>query len=48
VTEAVIDAALRVVEQVLQDPRTDELINDMLRENLQQIRASVEANAREP
>lgn len=46
-TEAVIDAALRMVEQVLQDPRTDELISDMLRENLLQIRASVEANARE-
>lgn len=46
-TEAVIDAALRLVEQVLQDPRTDELIGDMLRENLSQIRASVEANARE-
>lgn len=39
---AVIDSALRVVEQVLLDPRTDELIADMLRENLNQIRASVE------
>lgn len=47
ITEAVIDTALRMVEQVLQDPRTDALINDMLRENLQQIRASVEANARD-
>lgn len=46
-SEAVIDTALRLVEQVLQDPRTDELIGDMLRENLLQIRASVEANARE-
>ena len=45
ITEAIIDAALRVVEQVLQDPRTDELISDMLRENLDQIRASVQANA---
>ena len=45
VSEAVIDAALRVVEQVLQDPRTDELISDMLRENLEQIRSSVQANA---
>lgn len=44
-TEAVIDSALRVVEQVLQDPRTEELIADLLRENLQQIRASVAANA---
>lgn len=47
VTESVIDIALRLVEQVLQDPRTDELIADVLRENLEQIRASVEANARE-
>lgn len=46
ITESVIDAVLRVVEQVLQDPRTDELISDMLRQNLLQIRASVEANAR--
>ena len=44
-TETVIDAALRVVEQVLQDPRTDELISDLLRENLQQIRRTVQANA---
>lgn len=45
VTEAIIDSALRVVEQVLQDPRTDELIADMIRENLEQIRAAVQANA---
>lgn len=44
-SETFIDLALRVVEQVLLDPRTDELIADVLRENLQQIRASVEANA---
>jgi voltage-gated potassium channel len=42
-TESVIDTALRVVEEVLKDPRTDELISDMLRENLLQIRASVQA-----
>lgn len=46
-TDSIIDVALRLVEQVLQDPRTDELIADVLRENLEQIRASVEANARE-
>jgi voltage-gated potassium channel len=44
-TDSVIDVALRLVEQVLQDPRTDELIADILRENLSQIRASVQANA---
>lgn len=43
-TLAVIDAAMRVVEQVLQDPRTDALISDMIRENLEQIRTAVEAN----
>lgn len=46
-TASIIDVALRLVEQVLQDPRTDELIADILRENLDQIRASVEANARD-
>ncbi|MCC2655824.1 MAG: ion transporter [Panacagrimonas sp.] len=46
-TESMIDVALRLVEQVLQDPRTDELIADILRENLAQIRASVAANARD-
>lgn len=45
-TEAVIDAVLRVLDQLLQDPRTDELIADVLRENLQQIRRSVEENAK--
>lgn len=45
-TDSIIDVGLRLVEQVLQDPRTDELIADILRENLEQIRASVEANAR--
>lgn len=44
-TGAVIETALRVVEQVLSDPRTDELIADLLCENLDQLRASVAANA---
>ena len=43
VTASVIDTSLRVVEQVLKDPRTDELISDMLRENLQQIKATIQA-----
>ena len=47
-TDSMIDVALRLVEQILQDPRTDELIADILRENLAQIRASVQANARDP
>lgn len=46
-TLATVDAVLRVVEQVLQDPRTDELIADLISENLQQIRTSVAANERQ-
>ena len=42
IVESVIDAGQRVVEQVLKDPRTDELVADMLRENLTQISAAVE------
>lgn len=41
IVEGVIDAALRVMEQVLKDRRTDVLVSDMLRENLQQIREAV-------
>lgn len=45
IADTAIDLALRIVEQVLQDPRTDELIADVLRENLQQIRTSVQINS---
>ncbi len=50
ITLAVTDASMRVIEQVLNDPRTDELISDMIHENLQQIRSAVQANdeARHP
>ena len=48
ITDSIIDVSLTLVEQVLQDPRTDELIADILRENLDQIRASVDAKARVP
>jgi voltage-gated potassium channel len=41
IVEGVIDAAMRVMEEVLKDPRTDELVADILRENLTQIRAAV-------
>jgi hypothetical protein len=33
--------ALRVILAVLADPRTDELVADMLRDNLTQIRQAV-------
>lgn len=41
IVESVIDAAMRVMEEMLNDPRTDELVADVLRENLTQIRAAV-------
>lgn len=46
VVRGVTQAGFRVVMEVLRDPRTDELIADLLRENLEQIRASVEASSR--
>ena len=47
IVESVIDAAMRVIEQVLNDPRTDELVSDMLRENLTQLRTAIEQKDRE-
>lgn len=41
--EAVTDTVLRVTEEVLMDPRTEELVADMLRENIDQIRRAVAA-----
>jgi hypothetical protein len=41
VVGAVSDAALRVILEMLADPRTDELISDLLRENIEQIRRAV-------
>ena len=42
--EEVTEASLRVIMAVLQDPRTDELVSDILRDNLTQIRTAVSAN----
>jgi hypothetical protein len=39
---AITDTAIRVVLEMLTDPRTDEMISDSLRENLDQIRAAVD------
>lgn len=39
-----VDAALAVVQEVLRDPRTDELVADMLRENIDQLREAVRRN----
>jgi voltage-gated potassium channel len=35
------DTTFRIVFQVLEDPRTDELVSDLVRENLDQIKESV-------
>lgn len=37
------ETTLRVILEVLADPRTDELVSDMLRDNIKQIRAAVRA-----
>ncbi|MGV9666822.1 ion transporter [Nocardia niigatensis] len=44
----IVDASFRVVLQVLADPRTDELVADALRENIDQIREAVHAGERVP
>ena len=41
IVRLVADTVMRIVDQVLQDPRTDELVSDMLRENVEQIRGTV-------
>lgn len=41
IVSGVVDAGIRVVEEVLRDPRTDELVADMLRENLHQLRVAI-------
>lgn len=46
IVQAVIDTAMRVIEQVLHDPRTDELVADLLRENLDQLRGEIRNRAR--
>ena len=40
----VTDTVIRVVLEMLADPRTDEMISDSLRENIDQIRAAVNHN----
>jgi hypothetical protein len=41
--QEVTEAALRVVFEVLSDARTDELVSDLLRDNIDQLRAAVVA-----
>ncbi|WP_245547834.1 ion transporter [Nocardia pneumoniae] len=44
----IADTTFRIVFQVLEDPRTDELVSDMLRENIDQIRDAVRDGVRVP
>ncbi|MGW4530093.1 ion transporter [Nocardia sp. NPDC004340] len=44
----IADASFRVIFQVLADPRTDELVADALRENINQLRDAVHAGTRVP
>ncbi len=39
--EAASEITLRVILEILGDPRTDELVSDLLRENIRQIRQAV-------
>jgi hypothetical protein len=39
--EELIESSLRIVLEVLADPRTDELVSDILRDNINQIREAV-------
>lgn len=41
---ATVEASLRVVSDLLNDPRTDEFVADVLRENITQIREAVRSN----
>jgi hypothetical protein len=48
IVSQVTETTLRVVTEMLDDPRTDELINDLIRNNLVQIRQSVRDHDRRP
>ncbi|MES2684361.1 MAG: ion transporter, partial [Pseudomonadota bacterium] len=41
---ATVESVLRVVSDLLNDPRTDEFVADVLRENIAQIRSAVREN----
>ncbi|MFR9752674.1 ion transporter [Nocardia sp. 004] len=44
----IADTTFRIVFQVLADPRTDELVSDLLRENIDQMRDAVRSGIRMP
>ncbi|HET8584084.1 MAG TPA: ion transporter, partial [Jatrophihabitans sp.] len=41
------ETTLRVILEILADPRTDELVSDLLRDNITQIRQAVRERAKE-
>lgn len=41
IVASVVDASLQLAHEVLADPRTDELVADILRENVQQLRTAL-------
>ena len=45
IVSEVSETTLRVLIEMLQDPRTDELVRDLLRNNLDQIKQAVRADA---
>ncbi|WP_232850598.1 ion transporter [Nocardia acididurans] len=48
IIRGIADASFRIVFQVLADPRTDELVADVLRENINQMREAVQDGVRVP
>jgi len=44
ISESLVDAGFRIVEEVLADPRTERLVADILRENVRQLRGAVIVN----
>ncbi|UGT40233.1 ion transporter [Nocardia yamanashiensis] len=48
IIRGIADASFRMVFQVLADPRTDELVADVLRENVNQMREAVQSGTRVP
>jgi hypothetical protein len=45
IIEQASETTLRVILEILADPRTDELISDLLRDNITQIRQAVRAQS---
>ena len=41
IVETASETTLRVIFEILADPRTDELVSDLLRDNINQIRRAV-------